>query len=207
MARSESRQPSVGTLVATDPGYPSGIEKWLSGAPPLAAVGSLGLLKTPLVGFLCSVRCPGDAILKSYDLARALRDADVAVIGGFHSPMEKECLDLLLRGTQPVVVCPARGLEGMRFPGAWRLGLEAGRLLVLSPFSAKVRRATAETAQKRNDLVAALAWVVFVAHAEPGGEIERVAAQARGWGKPVLGFEPGKGLSEVVAEIQKELGQ
>jgi hypothetical protein len=34
--------------------------------------------------------------LKTYDLARDLRDADVPVIGGFHTPMEKECLRLLL---------------------------------------------------------------------------------------------------------------
>jgi predicted Rossmann fold nucleotide-binding protein DprA/Smf involved in DNA uptake len=93
----------------------------------------------------------------------------------------------------------------MQIPGAWRLGLDAGRLLVLSPFSAKIRRPTAETAGKRNELVAALARVVFVAHAEPGGEIERVAALARGWGKPVLGFGDGKGLGEVVREIESNL--
>jgi hypothetical protein len=37
-------------------------------------------------------------IVQAYDMAVALRDARVALIGGFHSPMEKECLRLLLRG-------------------------------------------------------------------------------------------------------------
>lgn len=44
----------------------------------------------------CSIKCPGNVILKTYDLAGALCDAGVPVIGGFHAPMEKECLDILL---------------------------------------------------------------------------------------------------------------
>ena len=56
--------------------------------------GDLGILDTRLIGFFCSVRCPGDVILKTYDLARALRETDVTIVGGFQSPMEKEFLDL-----------------------------------------------------------------------------------------------------------------
>jgi hypothetical protein len=67
-------------------------------------IGDVKILNTPLLGLLCSIRCPGRVIVQTYDLARALRDAGVPVIGGFHSPMEKECLDFLLRGKQPVVV-------------------------------------------------------------------------------------------------------
>jgi hypothetical protein len=58
------------------------------------------LLNHRLLGFLCSRRCPGDLILRTYDLIRALRDAGVPVVGGFQSPMEKECLELLLRGSR-----------------------------------------------------------------------------------------------------------
>ena len=65
----------------------------------VTAKGNLEILHKPLVGFFCSVRCPGDIILKTYGLARALRKTDVTIVGGFQSPMEKECLDLLLRGS------------------------------------------------------------------------------------------------------------
>jgi hypothetical protein len=70
----------------------------------------------PYLALLCSVRCPGDLILAAYNLVVALRAAGVTVIGGFHAPMERECLRLL-RGRQPVIVCPARGVERMRVPG------------------------------------------------------------------------------------------
>ena len=87
--------------------------------------GNLRLLKEPLTALFCSNRCPGDLILKTYDLARAMRDAGISVIGGFQTPMEKECLRLLLRGSQPVVYCPARGIEKMRIPT--RLAPRPGR--------------------------------------------------------------------------------
>ena len=148
--------------------------------------GNPGLLEEPLTAFFCSIRCPGDLILKTYDLARAMREAGVPVIGGFQTPMEKECLRLLLRGQQPVVLCPARGIENMRIPADWRSALEEGRLLVLSPFSSSHRRPTSELAAQRNDLVTTLADRVFIAHAAPGGKTEAFARKVADSGKPLL---------------------
>ena len=101
-------------------------------------------------------------ILKTYDLTQQLREAEVTVIGGFHSLMEQECLTILLRGNQPLIVCPARTLKNMRLPSAFKKPLDQGRLLVLSPFSQKERRHTVELASRRNRLVGALATAIFV---------------------------------------------
>jgi predicted Rossmann fold nucleotide-binding protein DprA/Smf involved in DNA uptake len=139
------------------------ISEW----PRFWTLGDRAILDRDLLGFFCSNQCPGDIILRTYDLARALRDAGVAVIGGFHSPMEEECLDLLLRGTQPIVVCPARGVERMRVPAAWKTPIDQSRLLVLSPFSRQYNRPTVPLAEKRNRLVAEIAQGIFVAHAAP----------------------------------------
>ncbi len=154
--------------------------------PPISALGDLGILQTRTLALFCSVRCPGRLILQTYDLALALREAGTAVVGGFHTPMEKECLALLLRGTQPVVICPARSIEGMRLPAEYRKPIADGRLLVLSPFAEKQRRVTAQTAEVRNRFVAALADGVFVAHAAPGGRTERLCREVLGWGKTLL---------------------
>jgi hypothetical protein len=81
-----------------------------------------------------SVRCPGDAILDAYDSARKLRDEGVTCVSGFHSPVEKECLRILLRGKQPVIVCLARAFGKIPLPSDWRRALESGRLFLLSPF-------------------------------------------------------------------------
>ena len=154
--------------------------------PKVKSKGNLSLLDEQLTALFCSNRCPGDLILKTYDLARAMRYAGVPVIGGFQTPMERECLRLLLRGEQPVVVCPARGIDNMRIPREWRPALDDGRLLVLSPFPATIRRPTAELAAQRNDLVADLAQRVFIAHAAPGGKTEAFARRRAASGKPLL---------------------
>ena len=154
--------------------------------PETAHLGNLRLLDEPLTALFCSNRCPGDLILKTYDIARAMRDAGVPVIGGFQTPMEKECLRLLLRGEQPVVVCPARGINNMRIPRDWRPALDDGRLLVLSPFPATVRRPTADLAAQRNELVASLASRVFIAHAAPGSKTEAFVRRLADAGKPLL---------------------
>ena len=154
--------------------------------PKIKSMGNLSLLDEPLTALFCSNRCPGDLILKTYDLARAMRDAGVPIIGGFQTPMERECLRLLLRGEQPIVVCPARGIDSMRIPRDWRSALDAGRLLLLSPFPATVRRPTTELAAQRNDLVASLASRVFIAHAAPGSKTEAFARKLASSDKPLL---------------------
>ena len=148
--------------------------------------GNTDLLTTRLVGFFCSESAPGDAILNTYDLALALRDADLTFIGGFQSPMEKEFLTFILRGTAPVIICPARSITQMRLPPEWHPPLQAGRLLLLSPFPNTIRRPTHQTAAKRNTLVSELATCLLVPHAQPGGKAERLCEDAVARGTPVF---------------------
>ena len=151
-----------------------------------ASKGNLSVLDKELLAFFCSVRSPGDVILKTYDLARVLRNANVTIIGGFQSPMEKECLDLLLRGAAPVVVCLARGLSRIRIPGDWKKPLVESRLLLLSFFDDSIRRATTDLAARRNAYVAALADRILIAHAGKGSKTERLCKEALARGKPVF---------------------
>ena len=174
-----------------DPAYPPTLQEYLGDRAPktLAALGNVDILQRQKLALFCSVKCPGNLILQTYDLACALRDAGVTVIGGFHSPMEKECLSLLLRGTQPVIICPARSIERMRLPAEWKIPLAEGRLLLLSPFGEKLRRVTANLAQRRNEFVAALADAIFIAHAAPGSKTEHFCRDILAWGKPLLTLE------------------
>ena len=104
------------------------------------ARGNAQILDLELTALFCSAHCPGDLILKTCDPAQVMRDAGTPVIGGFQTPMNEECLRLLLRGIQPVILCPARSIENMRIPAHWRPALEEERLLALSPFPTHQRR-------------------------------------------------------------------
>ncbi|MBX3329877.1 MAG: DNA-processing protein DprA [Nitrospira sp.] len=169
------------------PRYPSSLFKQLEDSAPaeLSALGNLDILQQKTLALFCSVKCPGDLILKTYDLAQQLREAEVTVIGGFHSPMERECLTILLRGNQHLIVCPARSLKDMRLPSAYKKPLDQGRLLLLSPFLEKERRHTVELASRRNQFVVTLATAVFVSYAEPAGKTEALCHQVLQWGKPL----------------------
>ena len=175
------------TLSITDVRYPGSLRERLGiHAPPhLTALGSLDLLALQKAALFCSARCPGDAILSAYDQAQRWRDEGCCVIGGFHSPIEKECLKILLRGRQPIVICPARSIETMRLPREWRADIDNGRLLLLSAFPKNIRRPTAASADRRNQLVAALADEIAFFHITPGGKMDKLRVQAEGLGIPV----------------------
>jgi len=150
-------------------------------APPqLAALGNLDLLNLPKTALFCSARCPGSAILAPYDQAARWRDAGRCIISGFHSPVEKECLRILLRGTQPIIICPARSLPKVVRPDL-KQPLAAGRLLILSGFTEKDQRVITDLAVRRNRFVAALADDHYFAHIAPGSHTERLAQEVSGW--------------------------
>jgi len=178
--------------------YPPALRTYLGDRTPttLTARGNLDILlgrgtarRAPTLALFCSVQCSSAIILQTYELAYALRDAGVTVISGFHSPMEKECLSILLHGTQPVIICPARSIEHLRLPADWKAALVQGRLLLLSPFAEKQRRATTRRAQTRNEVVAALSDVLLIAHAVSGGKTERFCRDVLAWGKSLLALE------------------
>jgi predicted Rossmann fold nucleotide-binding protein DprA/Smf involved in DNA uptake len=151
-------------------------------------IGDKAILRQKCLGLICSVQCPGSVVIKTFDAIRDLRNASITVAGGFHSPMEKECLEFLLRGQQPVIIVLAKGLGRPRLPEPWRVAIDAGRLLLLSPFSDDIRRVTKAHAQTRNEFVAARATAVLIPHASPGGKAEVIARNVLERAKPLFTF-------------------
>ncbi|MBE2198747.1 MAG: DNA-processing protein DprA [Anaerolinea sp.] len=103
-----------------------------------------------------------------------------------------KALTILLREPGRAVLCLARGLP-QRLKPEWQPALADGRLTLLSPFGAEVKRGTKETAVYRNRLVTALAESVLVAYAHPGSRTAQLAQEALAWGKPVYTLDlPGE---------------
>ncbi len=174
-------------ITPSDPRYPMRLRERLGANAPgqLSALGNLDLLVQPKTALFCSARCPGHAILRAYDQAAKWRDAGRCVISGFHSPVEKECLRILLRGDAPVILCPARGML-KRLPAQWAIATAGGRMLILSCFTLEESRPTTELATRRNELVAALADEAHIIHATPGGHIATLSGQIEQQGVRVV---------------------
>ena len=157
----------------------------------IQTIGDPTILNRPKVALFCSVKCPGKLILETYDLAKRFRNKGILVISGFHSPMEQECLRILLRSPHPVIWCLARGMYRLlpATPVDCRPAVDEGRLVIVTPFPDKVRQATAKTAAARNRLVADMASAAVVAHASPGSKMEALCRQLLADGKRLYTFD------------------
>lgn len=122
---------------------------------------------------------------------KQLRESGVTVISGFHSPMEQECLNILLKGKQPVIICPARSITGMRIKPEYKNPLGDSGLLILSPFSEKEKRISSDRSLARNRFVAAIADKIFIPYAEPKSKTETFCRELVEKGKTVLTFDSG----------------
>lgn len=160
----------------------------------LTFLGNPDVLKKSKIALVGSIKCPGSVILDTYELMKALRNEDITVISGFHSPMERECLNLLLRGTCGIAMCYARSLP-KRVPAEFRKPINEGRLLLLSAFAEGGNRTTRASSAARNRLVAELGDALFVPYASPGGMTEGICKDAARSGKPIFTFEGDYGAS------------
>jgi predicted Rossmann fold nucleotide-binding protein DprA/Smf involved in DNA uptake len=143
------------------------------------------ILQQKKIAFFCSVKCPGEIILQVYDFVKDLVKKDLAVISGFHSPLEQECLHILFRAKTPFIICPARALQGMRNKKEFKEPLNEGRLLLLSPFSEKHNRMSMKNSSVRNYFVAAVADAMFFAYAAPRSKTEIFCEEIISRGTPV----------------------
>jgi len=137
-------------------------------------IGNPEILNRDLLGIFCSQKCPGELILKTYDTVKKIREQNRVVISGFHSSLEKDIFEILLRGSQPVGLCLARNLEGYRIPRNLLEHLQRGRLFVLAPnYSNDEGRITRKTVEQRNALIFNLSNSILMVYAQPGGILER----------------------------------
>lgn len=169
----------------------------------LQGLGAAALLgRRPSLALLSSAKAPAGVLLAVHDLAQEWRRQGPVIWSGFQSPVENEALAVLLRGPQPVVVWLGRGPLA-RLPEGYVQPLAEERLLVVTPFAESVRRATVETAQVRNRLLALAADALLVAHAEAGSKTYAVAAEMVAAGRPVFTIEhaANQALLEIGAEV------
>ena len=189
--------PPIQRITQTDTNYPKRLKDSLKTEAPetIWARGNIDLLlgidtafNGNLWALFCSKKCPGELILKTHDLAQRFKERGIPTIGGYHSPIEQECLRVLLRGVQPILLCPARSIENMRLKSAWKDAFAKERLLILSPFESRYNRQTVALAHRRNALVAALADKIYIAHAAEDSKTLKFAEQMIACGKPVFTF-------------------
>ena len=154
-------------------------------------LGNAALMQRPKVAFLSSRKVAPAAVMRCYDWATGMRGGGSAgrlappdgsagrlalpcVVGGFQSALERDVLKLLLPdGGPPIVMVLARGMW-RSVPVKYREAINAGRMLVVSPFSQGVVRVSKETAEKRNGWILDRCDEAVFASLDPNGSLARL---------------------------------
>jgi len=144
-----------------------------------ASCGNTELLKLTKTAFLCSRNISASTVLKCYDWAIEQRDKGNCIISGFHSKIEKDVFHFLLAGMQPVIMVLARGMKKTLKPEL-KAAVDAGRLLMVTPFAENVKRVSVATAKKRNRFMIELADNVVIGFASKSGNLERLISELNG---------------------------
>jgi len=145
----------------------------------LSYFGNENIIKNQKTAFLCSRKCPSDIIIKSLDWARDKKNNGDCIISGFHSRIEKDVFNILMKGKQPIILVLARGMK-KHWPAEIKKTIEEERLLVISPFDKNVKYITQETANIRNEIMTEIADEIFLAYYTKNGNLHGLIKKTKG---------------------------
>jgi hypothetical protein len=135
--------------------------------------GNKNILKKHKTVFLCSRKCPSEVVIKSLDWAVEKKNNRQCVISGFHSRIEKDVFNILLKGTQHIILVLSRGMK-THWPLEIKNAVKQDRLLVISPFGKSITRTTQETANIRNKYMTEIANEIFIPYYTPNGNLDKL---------------------------------
>ena len=125
----------------------------------MSSIGNTDLLDRHLVAFFASCTVTPETESRCIAWAESICGTDSVVISGFHSPLEKRVLKILLEHKHPVILFLGRAMY-KRIPAEYQEAIDEGRILIVS-----VRnncRHSNDSAETRNWNVARFADEIFM---------------------------------------------
>lgn len=123
----------------------------------MKTLGNNDILKHIKIGYFASSKIASLSVLPSLDWAAEIaKREDVAIISGFHSKMEKEVLNYLLKGKCGIICVLARGIYN-KIPAKYKEAFHNNRILFISLESDKTLNYGREQTTRRNEFIASTA--------------------------------------------------
>ena len=122
-------------------------------------IGNKSLLDRHKVGFsamdIPNLTGPISLLIQTtYDRVEKLsKRADISVVSGFSSSLEKSALNILLQGECGIIIVLARCMY-KRIPKEWQAAMNDNRLLIISLEKDSVTRVTVQSLSKRDKYIA-----------------------------------------------------
>lgn len=122
----------------------------------METLGNTSLLDRKKIGYFASSKIASLSVLPTLDwAAEVAQHENVTIISGFHSKMEREVLDFLLRGKCGIVCVLARSIY-KKIPDKFHEAYSSGRVLFVSNERESVHRAARDSAARRNAYIASI---------------------------------------------------
>lgn len=119
------------------------------------------------------------SVLPTLDwVAEVSKREDVAIVSGFHSKMEREVLDFLLRGKCGIVCVLARSIY-KKIPDKFREAYNSGRILFIAPFKTSATRTSRHLCQQRNEYVASISDELVFSSLTPDSSLYQLTLQTK----------------------------
>ena len=122
----------------------------------METLGNTSLLDRKKIGYLASSKIATLSVLPTLDWAAEVASReDVAIVSGFHSKMEREVLDFLLRGKCGIICVLARPIY-KNVPSKFQEAYNSGRVLFISPYKTSSTMTSSLLCQRCNEYVASI---------------------------------------------------
>lgn len=122
----------------------------------METLGNISLLNYSKIGYFASGTIASLSVLPTLDWAsEAAKRDDVAIVSGFHSKMEREVLDILLKGQCGIICVLARPIYKV-IPDKYRKAYAQNRVLFISHNSAKSTMPSRHLCRQRNEYIASI---------------------------------------------------
>ena len=120
-------------------------------------LGNMDLLTLRKVGFLASRKVNPTSVIPTINWANEVsRDPNIAIVSGFQSTLEREVLDIALKGACGMIYVLNRSIY-RQIPPNLRPAFDSNRILFISLTSEKTTRPSAINANIRNHYITNIA--------------------------------------------------
>lgn len=122
----------------------------------METLGNISILDRKKIGYFASGKIATLSVLPTLDWATEVaKHDDVAIVSGFHSKMEREVLDILLKGRCGIICVLARPIYKV-IPDKYNNAYAKDRVLFISHNTAKSTMTSRHLCQKRNEYIASI---------------------------------------------------
>lgn len=143
----------------------------------METLGNTSLLDRKKIGYFASSTIAALSVLPTLDwAAEVAKHDDVAIVSGFHSNMEREVLDFLLRGKCGIICVLARSVY-RNIPDKFRAAYDAGRVLFIAPFKTSASRSSRYLCRHRNEYVASISDALVFSSLTPDSSLYSLSLQ------------------------------